>query len=451
MGKHRILIVDDEPKVTFFFQKHLEMIGEGYTVTAVNSGQDALAALKREHYDLMITDLRMPGMDGLELLRHTRKLSPNTRTMLVTAYGTTDVIEEAKNLNIFRSLAKPLKIADLLASVHAALREPTAKTSGVIAISGDTFELLANHLETLRVDLGARASVLADNTGRIIALTGAVNDLELSSTMALLGGTMAAASELIHNLKYPTPVHLSYFEGPPYDLYASNVGENFFLTTIHDRSKEGGSRIGLVWLYTRRAMDALVELMVQKTADNADISALAEDFAESVQAELDHFFDGDSRTESSAPVVKSVTAVPTRPAPKADLAPKSFSEKLNEVLQQFSQQTNITIESYLDVLDDSLPPAFTSLILRTLSESLKNVYAHGEATIVGVSFSRNDATLLGRIADNGVGFEMSHPPEFRNLAKLQQTFQSVGGQMNVTAYKNYGTTVNFQLPLPKQG
>jgi CheY-like chemotaxis protein len=95
MAQHRILIVDDEPKVTFFFQQHLEMIGEGYTVTAVNSGKDALAQLKKQQYDLMITDLRMPEMDGLELIRHTRKASPNTRIMLVTAYGTSDVFAEA--------------------------------------------------------------------------------------------------------------------------------------------------------------------------------------------------------------------------------------------------------------------------------------------------------------------------------------------------------------------
>lgn len=454
MARHKILIVDDEPKVTFFFQKHLEMIGEGYTVTAVNSGQDALKALKKDHYNLMITDLRMPQMDGLELLRRARKISPNTRTMLVTAYGTADVLEEAQNLNIFRSLAKPLKISDLLSSVHAALREPTAKTSGVLAISGDMFESLTNHLEVLRVDLGARASLLADTTGRILALTGAINDLEISSTMALLGGTMAAASELTHNLKYPNPVHLSYFEGPPYDLYASNVGENFFLTTIHDRSNDGGSRIGLVWLYTRRALDALIELLGQKT-DPIDKAVLTDDFAESVQAELDSFFDRDDSLEA-AMSLQPQSGMPKgtirpQPSPTSDITKALLNERLEGVLAQFSQQAGITVESYLDALEIPIPDSYTKLILKTLSESLRNVYVHGQATIVGVSFSRNEATLLGRIADNGVGFDMSHAPEFHSLAKLQQTFQSVGGQMNVSAYKNYGTTVNFQLPLPKQG
>jgi hypothetical protein len=306
-------------------------------------------------------------------------------------------------------------------------------------------------LETLRVDLGARASVLADNTGRILALTGAVNDLELSSTMALLGGTMAAASELTHNLKFSNPVHLSYFEGPPYDLYASNVGENFFLTTIHDRGKEGGSRIGLVWLYTRRVLDALGELLGQKTADAADTSDLADDFAESVQAELDSFFDSDESLTTAEPIQLKPEKGKRTERPRQSFKADNLSERLDSVLEQFSQQSGITVESYLDALEDSIPSSYTKLILKTLSESLRNVYVHGQATIVGVSFSRNETTLLGRIADNGVGFDMSRVPKFHSLMKLQQAFQSLGGQMNVTAYQNYGTTVNFQLPLPQQG
>jgi hypothetical protein len=258
---------------------------------------------------------------------------------------------------------------------------------------------------------------------------------------------------MTNNLKYPNPVHLSYFEGPPYDLYACNVGENFFLTTIHDRNKDGGSRIGLVWLYTRRALDALVDLLGQKTAE-PETTVLSDDFAKSVQAELDNFFDSSDGMKTAEPIrlqpTPPASSVKPQPTPKAE-AKKLLNEHWADVLDQFAQQSGVTIESYLDALEKPIPPAYTTLILRTLSESLRNVYTHGQATIVGVSFSRNDATLLGRIADNGVGFDMSQAPEFRSLAKLQKAFQSVGGQMNVTAYQNYGTTVSFQLPLPKQG
>jgi hypothetical protein len=333
--------------------------------------------------------------------------------------------------------------------VHEALKAPKSKTSGVLAISGDTYEMLANSLETLRIDLGARASVLADTTGRILAYTGSVEGIELSSTMALLGSTMAAASELVHKLKYETPIHLSYFEGPPYDLYASNVGENFFLTTLHDRGKEG-SRIGLVWLYTRRALDQLLDLLGQRTNES---TSLGSEFAESVRAELDDFFDtpeptGNLMAAVKATPTKTVTAVKqakTKQPPANQ--PLGLGRKLANVLDQFGQQTGMTIESYLTAFDEPLPSEMEALILRAISESLKNTYVHGQASIIGVSFSRNETSLHGRIADNGIGFDMGHPQQMKSLDKLKQKFQMMGGQFNISAYQNYGTTVNFQLPL----
>lgn len=74
MEKRRILIVDDEPKVAFFSQQHLALVDENYQAKAVNSGMAALEELQQYHYDLMITDLRMPKMDGIELLRHVKKV-----------------------------------------------------------------------------------------------------------------------------------------------------------------------------------------------------------------------------------------------------------------------------------------------------------------------------------------------------------------------------------------
>ena len=87
MTKHRILIVDDEPNVAFFFKKHLELVDNSYVVISVRSGEEALTELKRYRYELMITDLRMPRMNGLDLLEEVRQISPHTKSILVTAYG----------------------------------------------------------------------------------------------------------------------------------------------------------------------------------------------------------------------------------------------------------------------------------------------------------------------------------------------------------------------------
>lgn len=438
MTERRILVVDDEPKVAFFFQKNLEMVNSDYIVKAVNSGESALQELKNHTYDLMITDLRMPKMDGLELMRRVRQVSPQTQTILVTAYGTQNVWEEAKRLQTFRALSKPLKIPDLIAAVRQALSQTATKSSGILALTGDNFERLANRLEALQIDVGARTAVLADTTGRVLVRTGGVEKLDLNATMALLGGTMAASSELAKQLNYAQPVHLSYFEGPPYDLYATNVGEHFFLTLVYDRRKEA-SRIGLVWLYTQRALSEITTLLERET-ENVVTAPLGGGFAESLQKELDSLLGGSSVSALSAPPSHTRAEQPS-------LAIPSFRGRVEQVLMQFGQQTGIGIESYLDALDAPVPPKVTTLVMKLLSEGLKNVHRHAKASIVGVSFSQQEGVLNGRIADNGVGFDMRQPPTLRTLANLQQTVGEMGGKVEVMASPQQGTKLSFTIPI----
>jgi len=443
MSTPRILIVDDEPKVAFFFQKHLEMME--YAALAVNSGDAALQELRQHHYDLMITDLRMPGMDGLELLRHVRSISPQTQTILVTAYGTDEVWHEAERLQIFRALSKPFKMPELLAVVREALSQTKTRSSGILALTGESFERLAHRLEALRIDVGAQAAVLAGTTGHVLVYAGSVETIDLSAMMALLGSAMAASSQLAHQLQYAQPVYLSYFEGPPYDLYATPVSQDFFLTLLHNRNKEG-NRIGVVWLYTRRALDE-IRLLLGQSDDSSGPVDLQDGFAESVQTALDDLF-GEPQVAPLPRVMPQVTKGAEGPRPRRSLtASPSLSAKVEQYLAQFQQQTGVAIEHHLDVLGQLHDEAATSLLLKTLSAALKNVYHHAQATIVGISFSCDGDLIRGRIVDNGNGFEVKNGQPLRSLAALQKAYEQVGGQMTITTYPGQGTTLTLVLPL----
>ncbi len=440
MTKHRILIVDDEPKVAFFFQKHLEMVDDGYIAKAVNSGMAALEELQKEPYDLVLTDLRMPHMDGLELVRQVRKISPQTKTILITAYGSNKAWNEAGQLDVFRSLSKPLKISQLLESVREALAPPTSDQSGVTVLAGENFDQLTNRIEALRMDIGARATVLADTTGHIIISTGSIAEFELSSTMALLGGTVAASNALAQQLHYSRPMHLSYFEGPPYDLYVVNLSQHYFLTSVFDRRKEA-SRIGLVWLYTRRALEELLDLLNNKMT----ASPLGREFADSVQLELDTLLAGPGEATVQPKIVRE-TAVPATSTIAKEIPASTLADKITDILEQFHQQTKIAVEYRLDALEAPLLPGTSTLIQKTVVECLKNVYQHAQATIVGISFSRNGRFLQGSIADNGVGFDMNRPPTLKALARYQTEYITLGGSLEVIGRQGQGTKINFQIP-----
>lgn len=122
----RILVVDDEKNIRRVLQALLE--GHGHDVDDAGDGDEARALLRRSDgaYDLVLTDLRMPNCDGLELLRWTRESNPDTPVVLLTAHGTVDVAVEAMREGAFDFITKPFDEAELSGIVDRALAQREA-------------------------------------------------------------------------------------------------------------------------------------------------------------------------------------------------------------------------------------------------------------------------------------------------------------------------------------
>ncbi|HEY5284602.1 MAG TPA: sigma-54 dependent transcriptional regulator, partial [Polyangia bacterium] len=117
----RVLVVDDEEGIRTFIGEVLE--GEGLRVTLAADGESAARLLDRESFHLMFTDLRMPGLDGMALLRKTRAESPETEVVVLTAHGTVAGAVEAMKLGAFDYLDKPLSGPDELRLVTSRAME----------------------------------------------------------------------------------------------------------------------------------------------------------------------------------------------------------------------------------------------------------------------------------------------------------------------------------------
>jgi DNA-binding NtrC family response regulator len=100
----------------------------GYTTEAYQQGPDTLAALEQCHPDLLITDLVLDGMKGMEVLRRAKQREPSLAVVMVTAFGTIESTVEAMRLGAFYYLTKPFKSADLLLLVERALEEKHLRT-----------------------------------------------------------------------------------------------------------------------------------------------------------------------------------------------------------------------------------------------------------------------------------------------------------------------------------
>ena len=132
-----ILIVDDDAQLRQSFEKLLT--AEGHTVRTAASGEAALAAVRSSLPDLVIMDVRMPGMSGLEAFKVMHEMEPKLPVIIMTAFGTTETAIEATKLGAFEYVLKPFEIPDILALISQALEAGRCMRSRVeLNVAPDT-------------------------------------------------------------------------------------------------------------------------------------------------------------------------------------------------------------------------------------------------------------------------------------------------------------------------
>jgi DNA-binding NtrC family response regulator len=124
MENARILLVDDETDFTDTMSQLLRT--RGYQVTAVNGGESAIKALGQGRYDVMVLDLKMPGMDGMATLKEAKKLELFTETLILTGHATVDTALEAIKLGAYDYLTKPCDIDELVQKIQGARKKKDA-------------------------------------------------------------------------------------------------------------------------------------------------------------------------------------------------------------------------------------------------------------------------------------------------------------------------------------
>jgi DNA-binding response OmpR family regulator len=125
MAKAKILIVDDEPGIRDSLSDVL--VQEGYQVVAAENGENAINLIENEQFDLMLLDIMMPGMSGVDVLRVTHRKVPDLKVILLTAHGTLETAVEALRLGAHDYLLKPASAYDILASISRGLASRAEK------------------------------------------------------------------------------------------------------------------------------------------------------------------------------------------------------------------------------------------------------------------------------------------------------------------------------------
>jgi DNA-binding response OmpR family regulator len=181
--KSNILVVDDEPVARQSLSDILKL--EGYQVVAAPNGQAAVEHVRTHSVDLMIVDLKMPGMDGLEVVQVVNQLSADTEIILLTAHGSIETAVQALRLRIHDYLLKPASPAQVLASVKKGLsRRAKSRVASVESEGGQEVFTLKdgtavdlsrrqikqkNRIEHLTPAEGRLLRILMENPGKVFS------------------------------------------------------------------------------------------------------------------------------------------------------------------------------------------------------------------------------------------------------------------------------------------
>ena len=131
----RILVVDDEKNVRLTMQAILRE--DGYRVDIADNGAEAIKAIRAHHYDLVLTDLKMPEVDGFGVLGEVQKSSPSTVTIMMTGYGSVGSAIEAVHLGAYEYLLKPIEVPDLKQAVKRSLeRKHLSEVESLYRVAG---------------------------------------------------------------------------------------------------------------------------------------------------------------------------------------------------------------------------------------------------------------------------------------------------------------------------
>ena len=231
MPAYRILIVDDQRDVRKALRSAVETLDIQAEVLDVPSGEEAILEIASEAVDLLVSDVRLAGISGLELLEKLRRLKPDMKVILVTGLVDARIRQKVADAGADAFFLKPLDIADFLDAVERCLGIVEASPVESLALEIDEpVESVSDYLTTLRQELNAIAAVLLDERGRVLARAGDLPDASVETALfPALMAAFSASGRVAQLLRQNPPNDLMYFAGSKYDVFLAHVGESYAL------------------------------------------------------------------------------------------------------------------------------------------------------------------------------------------------------------------------------
>ena len=228
MAEQRILIVEDQREVSRLLRTSLETLEHDLDVVEIPSGEEAILDASRKKIDLLVSDYRLPGITGIELMHKVRSYHPDARVILITGLTDPKVRKEVAEAGADAFFIKPVPIADFLDAVERGLGlvETLLPAEPISPVEAVERANLPDLLTGLRQELKATAVILLTDDGRIVARAGDLPDKD--SEVALVSSLLAihsAGQKVTRVLEQNTASNWHVFTGGEYDLIFAPVGQ----------------------------------------------------------------------------------------------------------------------------------------------------------------------------------------------------------------------------------
>lgn len=267
LKEKRILIVDDDAELGTLLAKAVSDMSDTYQVRIAKDVDEAMVQVRRAQsnsrgFDLVITDIKMSGLTGLELLEALQTIAPETKTIAMTAYNSPDIAQRARQLNVEAYLIKPFVISEFRQIVRDTLNvesvpsEPKRQQQAAAEeeLSADQKSAVSQQLASLRMMTGATATLLIHLSGRVISIDTIEPNLRLDQVCTTLEATHRSMSEQM-SLAFArdSQVKQSYFGTDTYSVCTYRVNDMYAVAVVFGPAVKEGQ----VWYYLRETVQTL--------------------------------------------------------------------------------------------------------------------------------------------------------------------------------------------------
>jgi CheY-like chemotaxis protein len=329
MPLHRILIVEDQREVSRLLRSTLETLAVELEVVEIPSGEEAILYSSRNRVDLLVSDYRLPGMSGVELMRKVQKNQPQAKIILVTGQADPRIRKEVAEAGADAFFIKPVPMADFLDAVerHLGLVETILPPEPIAFVDTGIQRSLPDLLAGLRQELAASAVLLLNDSGQILARAGDLPDSDNEAALiSSLLSIYSAGQKVARLIGQKISSNRYIFGGANYDLVFVPVGLTHAMLVIGKGIAAGDQGLKTVDIFSASRKN--IEQVLGETAEGTPATP------EPLTAPVDVV---DQTMEEMAPLFKDA---------KKKLKPAEVNEFWNNAADKHKEPSNPDMLSY---------------------------------------------------------------------------------------------------------